>query len=184
MHSLVPLTKMAAFLSDSEIWLLTHLRNIGLYCWKQAAERFENHVTSPSNAILQLFRREDVDACQSRNPSKVIPKAPGIYWIPLNHIQVEKLGTVVNPPNSYCPAKISRWQRKMSFMEGSQDRNCCSQGTKTNASPKFAKKHPGEPREWKLFGKHTYSRRRNEFPAVYVRKTNGAFILRCIHSQT
>lgn len=76
---------------------------------KAAAHRFENHVMSRSNAILQHLQSDDVDACQSGNSSKVIPEAPGRHWIPANYIPYmwRNSETVVNLPRSHRPAKLT-----------------------------------------------------------------------------
>lgn len=134
-----------------------------------------------SNAILQHFQRDDIDACQSWNSSKVFPKAPGIHRIPAVYIQLEKLwDSSESFKKSLCCQNF--WKIEKNEIHGRVPRQKAL-GRKTNTCMKFAKKHPGDPYEWKLFGKHTFSRRLNKIPAVYVRKTNVAFILRCSVTQ-
>lgn len=65
---------------------------------------------SLSNAKPQLFLWEEGDACQSENPSQLIPKAPGISWFPDSYIVYmwrRNSGSGLNLPRCYRPAKIS-----------------------------------------------------------------------------
>lgn len=75
-----------------------------------SAHRFQNHVTSQSNSTAQPLQRDGVDACQSGNASKVIPKSPGLRWNPANCMPYKrrKSGTALHLARSGHPAKISQ----------------------------------------------------------------------------
>lgn len=82
--------------------------------WRRASllqqQDFEIDVISLSNAKPQLILWDGVDACQSENPSQLIPKAPGISWFPASYIVYmwgRNSGRVLNLPRCYRPAKIS-----------------------------------------------------------------------------
>lgn len=89
---------------------ISHLSNFGLHHERAAISAHISqsyHITIKRN--LHHLKREDVDACQSGNVSRVIPKAPGPRWIPASYISYKwrNCGTAMNLPRRGHPAKTS-----------------------------------------------------------------------------
>lgn len=89
---------------------ISHLRNFGPYHEREAISA---QISQPCHIIIKQnlhhLMREDVDACQSGNASRVIPKAPGLRWTPASYISYKwrNCGTAMNLPRHGHPAKTS-----------------------------------------------------------------------------